>query len=65
MSEEDIELPEEDLPEEEIEERDTFSSSHLDTVDSPLLDFFLGGGLSLGGRERNVRVQQGEIDRYR
>jgi calpain len=63
MSEEDIELPEEGLGEEEIEERDTFSENQVDTVDSPLLDFFLGGGLSSGGRQRSKRVQQGEIDR--
>jgi len=61
MEEHDIELPEEGLGEEEIEERDTFSAEQVDTVDSPLLDFFLGGGLSAGGRARNSRVQSGEI----
>jgi len=63
MSEEVIELPPEDLPEEEIEARDTFESIENDTVDSPLLDFFLGGGLSAGGRARTARIQQGELDR--
>lgn len=63
MSEEDIELPEDGLDEAEIEERDTFSSEEVDTVDSPLLDFFLGGGLSSGGRQRNARIQSGEVDR--
>jgi len=63
MSEEVIELPPDDLPEEEIAERDTFDCEEQDTVDSPLLDFFLGGGMSAGGRQRTARIQQGEIDR--
>jgi len=64
MSEgENIELPPDDLPEEEIETRDTFEAQETNTVDSPLLDFFLGGGLSNGGRQRTARIQQGEIDR--
>ena len=42
----------EELSPEEVEERDVFSSDVVDTVNSPLLDFFLGQGLSQGGRQR-------------
>jgi calpain len=63
MSEEIVELPPDDLPEEEIEARDTFEAQEQDTVNSPLLDFFLGGGLSNGGRQRSARIMEGEIDR--
>lgn len=52
-----------DLSPEEVEEREVFEATNVDTVDSPLLDFFLGGGLSQGGRQRSQRIQSGELPR--
>lgn len=58
---EEVEIPEEDLGEEEVEERDTFTSSHLDAVDSPLLNFFLSalGGQGSAAQSRGQRFEQG------
>jgi len=63
MYEEDIELPEEGLDEAEIEQRDTFEADEVSTVDNPILDFFLGGGLSSGGRARSAKIRSGAISR--
>lgn len=51
------------LSPEEVEEREIFETDEVDTVDNPLLDFFLGGGLSQGGRQRSQRIQSGELPR--
>jgi len=51
------------LSPEEVEEREVFEVDEINTVDNPLLDFFLGGGLSQGGRERSQRIHSGELPR--
>ena len=56
-----------DLSPEDVEAREVFGEDKVDTVNNPLLDFILGGGdisgLSVGGRQRNMRIQAGDMSR--
>ena len=56
-----------DLAPEDVEAREVFDEDKVDTVNNPLLDFLLGGGdisgLSVGGRQRNMRIQAGDASR--
>jgi len=56
-----------DLGPEDVEAREVFGEDKVDAVNNPLLDFLLNGGdtsgLSVGGRQRNMRIQSGEADR--
>jgi len=49
------------LSPEEVEQAEVFEAAEVNTVDNPLLDFFLGGGLSQGGRERSQRIRSGDL----
>ena len=56
-----------DLSPEDVEAKEVFGEDKVDTVNNPLLDFILGGGdisgLSVGGRQRNMRIQAGDMSR--
>ena len=52
----DVEIPEEELSPEAVEEQEVFETKEVGTVDNPLMDFLMGGGLSQGGRMRLGRV---------
>jgi len=52
-----------DLSPEEVEEREVFQQDDSATVEGPLLDFFLGGGASKGGRQRSQRIREGALSR--
>ena len=52
-----------DMSPEEIEVRDIFTADTINTVDNPLLDFFLGAGLSAGGRQRSKAIRDGTLAR--
>jgi len=56
-----------DLAPEDVEAREVFDENTVEAVNNPFLNFILGGGdisgLSIGGRQRNARIQNGEMSR--
>jgi len=52
-----------ELSPEEVEEREVFEELERAEVEGPLMDFFLGGGQSQGGRQRSQRIRAGELPR--
>lgn len=52
-----------DISPEDVEARDVFTAETVDTVDNPFLDFFLGAGLSAGGRQRSQSIREGKLAR--
>ena len=59
---EDVNVDElQDISPEEVEARDVFTADNIDTVDNPLLDFFLGAGQSAGGRQRSQAIREGRL----
>jgi len=67
MTVEDVDLGEvEDLSPDQVEEREVFNEANVTENNAnygPLLDFFLGGGLSQGGRQRSQRILSGDLPR--
>ena len=56
-----------DLAPEDVEAREVFDENKVDTVNNPFLDFLMSGGnldgLSVGGRQRNARINAGDMSR--
>jgi len=50
-----------ELSAEEVEEREVFEQEEKEEVEG-VLDFFLGGGQSRGGRQRSSRIRSGDLD---